>query len=111
MSEALSGGSGLLGLLNLFSGGALEQLSVFALGIMPYISASIIVQMLGMVMPPVERLRKEGEQGRRKLKAYTRYGTIGLCLVQGAWMARPLIGMNDSRPRLVSHPCMLLPGR
>src|SRR5690625_6377553 len=78
MSEALSGGSGLLGLLNLFSGGALEQLSVFALGIMPYISASIIVQMLGMVMPAVERLRKEGEQGRRKLNAYTRYGTIGL---------------------------------
>lgn len=107
MSEALSGGSGLLGLLNLFSGGALEQLSVFALGIMPYISASIIVQMLGMVMPAVERLRKEGEQGRRKLNAYTRYGTIALCLVQGVWMARTLIGMNDSSPGLVTNPGML----
>lgn len=107
MSEALSGGSGLLGLLNLFSGGALEQLSVFALGIMPYISASIIVQMLGMVMPAVERMRKEGEQGRRKLNAYTRYGTIALCLVQGVWMARTLIGMNDTSPGLVTDPGLL----
>lgn len=104
MSEALAGGGGLLGLLNLFSGGALEQLSVFALGIMPYISASIIVQMLGMVMPSVERMRKEGEQGRRKLNAYTRYGTIALCLVQGVWMSRTLIGMNDANPGLVTNP-------
>ncbi len=101
MSEAMSGGSGLLGLLNLFSGGALANLSIFALGIMPYISASIIVQMLGMVLPAVERMNKEGEQGRRKLNAYTRYGTIALCLVQGVWMARTLVGMNQSSPGLI----------
>lgn len=104
MSEALAGSTGLLGLLNLFSGGALEQLSVFALGIMPYISASIIVQMLGMVLPSVERMRKEGEAGRRKLNAYTRYGTVALCIVQGIWMSRTLIGMNDANPGLVTDP-------
>lgn len=104
MSEALAGSTGLLGLLNLFSGGALEQLSVFALGIMPYISASIIVQMLGMVLPSVERMRKEGEAGRRKLNAYTRYGTVALCVVQGIWMSRTLIGMNDANPGLVTDP-------
>lgn len=104
MSELISGSSGFLALFNLLSGGALEQLSVFALGIMPYISASIIVQMLGMVLPSVERMRKEGEQGRRKLNAYTRYGTIGLCLVQGVWMSRTLENMNDANPGLISNP-------
>ncbi len=70
-------------LFNLFSGGALEQFSVFALGIMPYISASIILQLLTVVVPTLERLSKEGEQGRRKITQYTRYGTVVLSLVQG----------------------------
>ncbi|MBK7397405.1 MAG: preprotein translocase subunit SecY [Myxococcales bacterium] len=71
-----SGGGGILGVFNLFSGGALEKLSIFALGIMPYISASIILQLLTMVFKPLEELRKEGEQGQRKINQYTRYGTI-----------------------------------
>lgn len=70
-------------LFNLFSGGALERFSVFALGIMPYISASIILQLLTVVVPTLERLSKEGEQGRRKITQYTRYGTVVLSLVQG----------------------------
>lgn len=70
----MSSGGGFLGLFNLFSGGPLEQLSVFALGIMPYISASIILQLLAVVVPAVERLQKEGVQGRRKLNQWTRYG-------------------------------------
>ena len=83
-----SGGSGsFLGLFNMFSGGALEQLSIFALGIMPYISASIIIQLLTVVVPKLDQLNKEGEQGRRKINQYTRYGTIGLSLVQGVFIA------------------------
>src|SRR3990172_7125442 len=65
----------LLGLVNMFSGGALERLSVFALGIMPYISSSIILQLLTAVVPHLEQLKKEGEQGRKKITQYTRYGT------------------------------------
>ena len=72
--------SGVVGFLNLFSGGALERLSVFALGIMPYISASIILQLLTVVWPYLEKLSKEGEMGRRKINQYTRYGTIVLAL-------------------------------
>ena len=68
----------LLGFFDLFSGGALRRLSVFALGIMPYISASIILQLLAVVVPALERLDKEGEQGRKKITQYTRYGTIVL---------------------------------
>jgi len=70
-------------IFNLFSGGALQRFSVFALGIMPYISASIILQLLTVVVPTLERLSKEGEQGRRKITQYTRYGTVVLSLVQG----------------------------
>src|SRR5690606_371914 len=66
--------SGFLGLFNMFSGGAIEQVSIFALGIMPYISASIILQLLTVVVPALERLSKEGEQGRNKINQYTRYG-------------------------------------
>ena len=65
-----------LGMFNMFSGGALEQLSIFALGIMPYVSASIIMQLLTVVVPTLDQLNKEGEQGRRKINQYTRYGTI-----------------------------------
>jgi preprotein translocase subunit SecY len=71
------------GLFSLFSGGALEQLSIFSLGIMPYISASIILQLLTIVVPALEQLKKEGEQGRKKINQYTRYSTIGLALFQG----------------------------
>ncbi len=73
----------LLGLFDMFSGGALERLSVFALGIMPYISSSIILQLLTVVVPHLERLSKEGEQGRKKITQYTRYGTVILSIIQG----------------------------
>lgn len=73
----------ILGVFNMFSGGALEQMSVFALGIMPYISASIILQLLTVVIPYLEQLKKEGEQGRKKITQYTRYGTVVLSIIQG----------------------------
>ncbi len=76
-----------LGLVNLFSGGALEQFSIFALGIMPYISASIILQLMTVVIPHLERLSKEGEAGRRKITQYTRYGTVILSVVQGMFIS------------------------
>jgi preprotein translocase subunit SecY len=79
--------AGVLGFLNLFSGGALGRLSVFALGIMPYISASIILQLLTVVWPYLEKLSKEGELGRRKITQYTRYGTIILAVIQSFGMA------------------------
>ncbi|KGM14543.1 preprotein translocase subunit SecY [Cellulomonas bogoriensis] len=79
---AMDAGNNLLGLVNLFSGGALLQLSVFALGIMPYITASIIVQLLRVVIPRFEALHKEGQQGTAKLTQYTRYLTIGLAVLQ-----------------------------
>ena len=70
--------STILGMFNMFSGGALERLSIFALGIMPYISASIIMQLMSAVMPSLKELKKEGEAGRRKITQYTRYGTVFL---------------------------------
>ncbi|UCH21820.1 MAG: preprotein translocase subunit SecY [Deltaproteobacteria bacterium] len=73
----------ILGIFNMFSGGALERLSVFALGIMPYISASIILSLMTVVIPHLERLKKEGEQGRKKITQYTRYGTVILSIIQG----------------------------
>jgi preprotein translocase subunit SecY len=90
-----TGGTGsFLGLFNVFSGGALEQLSIFALGIMPYISASIILQLLTVVIPKLDQLNKEGEQGRRKINQYTRYGTILLSLVQGIFISTWLAGLG-----------------
>src|ERR1700691_961198 len=88
-------GGGLLGLFNMFSGGALGNLSIFALGIMPYVSASIILQLLTMVCKPLDDLRKEGEQGQRKINQYARYGTIGLSLVQGFGIAMSLEALNN----------------
>src|ERR1700752_199245 len=82
----------LFGFLNLFSGGALEQFSVFSLGIMPYISASIILQLLTVVFPYLERLSKEGEAGRRKITQYTRYGTVVLSIIQGLMISFGLEG-------------------
>jgi preprotein translocase subunit SecY len=77
----------ILGLVNLFSGGALQRFSIFALGIMPYISASIILQLLTVVIPYLEKLSKEGEMGRRKITQWTRYGTVALSLTQSLFIA------------------------
>ena len=76
-----------LGLFNMFSGGALERMSILALGVMPYISASIIMQLLSATVPGLEQLKKEGDSGRRKINQYTRYGTVLLALIQGTAMA------------------------
>lgn len=84
----------IFGLFNLFSGGALEQFSVFSLGIMPYISASIILQLLTVVFPYLERLSKEGDVGRRKITQYTRYGTIILSVIQGMMISLGLEGTS-----------------
>jgi preprotein translocase subunit SecY len=83
---------GILSLLNVFSGGALSRFTVFALGIMPYISASIIMQLMTYVVPTLEALKKEGESGRRKITQYTRYGTLGLALFQALGIALALEG-------------------
>ena len=91
---------GILGLFNMFSGGALSRFSVFALGIMPYISASIIFQMLTYVLPSLEAMRKEGEAGRRKITQYTRYATLGLAMVQSYGIAVAL----QSQQGLVLNP-------
>ncbi|MEO8155879.1 MAG: preprotein translocase subunit SecY, partial [Rhizobacter sp.] len=83
---------GILSLFNVFSGGALQRFTVFALGIMPYISASIIMQLMTYVVPSLESLKKEGESGRRKITQYTRYGTLGLALFQALGIALALEG-------------------
>ena len=81
------GSNSFLGLFNMFSGGAIEQLSIFALGIMPYISASIIFQLLTVVVPTLDRLNKEGEQGRKRINQWTRYSAVGLSVIQGYFIA------------------------
>ncbi len=83
---------GVGGMLNLFTGGALSRMGIFALGIMPYISASIIVQLLGTMYGPWQQLKKEGEQGRKKLNQYTRYGTVALAILQGYGIAMSIQG-------------------
>jgi preprotein translocase subunit SecY len=88
----------ILGMFNMFSGGALSRLSIFALGIMPYISASIIMQLLSVVVPTLERMKKEGEAGRRKITQYTRYGTVVLATFQALGVAVSLSG----QPNLVT---------
>lgn len=89
MAEA---GQGIGGMLNLFTGGAISRMGIFALGIMPYISASIIVQLLATMYAPWQQLRKEGEQGRKKLNQYTRYGTVVLAVLQGYGIAMSIQG-------------------
>ncbi len=96
-------GGGVLGMFNMFSGGALSRFSVFALGIMPYISASIIMQLLTVVSPALEALKKEGEAGRRKITQYTRYGTVALALFQGIGISVAL----ESQQGLVVDPGMM----
>jgi preprotein translocase subunit SecY len=97
MGKIVTQGQGsFLGLFNMFSGGALEQMSIFALGIMPYISASIILQLLTVVVPKLEQIQKEGEMGQRKINQYTRYGCVILSLIQSFFIARWLEGNNRS---------------
>ncbi len=91
---------GILGMFNMFSGGALSRFTVFALGIMPYISASIIMQLMGSVVPSLEALKKEGEAGRRKITQYTRYGTVVLAFFQAVGIAVAL----EAQPGLVLEP-------
>jgi preprotein translocase subunit SecY len=91
---------GILNLINMFSGGALSRFTIFALGIMPYISASIIMQLLAYVVPAFEQMKKEGEAGRRKITQYTRYGTLGLALFQTISIALAL----ESSPGMVIEP-------
>ncbi len=91
----------LLGVFNMFSGGALQRFSIFALNVMPYITASIIVQMASMVYPPWAQIRKEGESGRRKLTHYTRVGTVGLAAFQGFGAA---LAIQNSGNHLVTNP-------
>src|SRR3954451_4085025 len=106
MRQYVAKQSGLLNFFNMFSGGALENLSIFALGVMPYISASIILQLMGMIYKPIDELRKEGEQGRRRLDQYTRYGTVALSLFQAFGIAKMLEGLSssDSGAGIVNHP-------
>jgi preprotein translocase subunit SecY len=94
---------GILGMFNMFSGGALRRFTIFALGIMPYISASIIMQLMTAVSPQLEQLRKEGETGRRKITQYTRYGTVFLALFQATGISIAL----ESQPGLVLDPGMM----
>ena len=91
---------GILGMFNMFSGGALSRFTIFALGIMPYISASIIMQLMSVASPQLEALKKEGEAGRRKITQYTRYGTVGLALFQGLGIAVAL----EAQAGLVNDP-------
>jgi preprotein translocase subunit SecY len=107
MRHEMAKQGGLLSFFNMFSGGALGNLSIFALGIMPYISASIIIQLMGMVYKPVDELRKEGEQGRRRLDQYTRYGTIALSIFQSYTIAKFAEGISrgdSSGGGVVIHP-------
>lgn len=97
MKRVVAAGSGsFLGMFNLFSGGALEQLSIFALNIMPYVTASIILSLMSVVVKPLEELKKEGEAGQRKINQYTRYGTVALSIVQGVGIALWLQNLNGS---------------
>jgi preprotein translocase subunit SecY len=94
----------IFGWFNLFSGGALERFSIFALGIMPYISSSIIFQLLVVMIPYLAELQKEGDQGRKKITQYTRYGTVLLCFIQGFAISSTL--MAYSNPQIVLEPGM-----
>ena len=103
MSEMMAAGGdggGVLGLVNLFTGGALELMSIFALGIMPYISAAIIFQLLTVVVPTIDRLKKEGEAGRKKVNQYTRYATVLLGVIQGFGISLYLENMHSSNPEM-----------
>ncbi|MEM7732310.1 MAG: preprotein translocase subunit SecY [Pseudomonadota bacterium] len=97
MQEAAAG---IGGMLSMFTGGALGRMGIFALGIMPYISASIIVQLMTAMVPALEQLKKEGEQGRKKINQYTRYGTVGLATLQSYGLAVSLVGGGLVQPEI-----------
>ncbi len=100
LKESLSGTQGgIVGLMNLFSGGALSRAAIVSLGITPYISASIVIQLSAMVVPSLAALQKEGESGRRKITQYTRYGTLLLAVIQSFFAANAL-----EREGMASHP-------
>ncbi|MDH3262853.1 MAG: preprotein translocase subunit SecY [Paracoccaceae bacterium] len=96
--------AGLGGILNMFTGGAIGRMGIFALGIMPYISASIIVQLMASMVPALQQLKKEGEQGRKKINQYTRYGTVALATMQAYGLAASLQAGNVSGLPLVPNP-------
>ncbi|TLS65537.1 preprotein translocase subunit SecY [Mariprofundus erugo] len=96
----------LLGMFDMFSGGALSRLTIFALGIMPYISAAIIIQLMTVVSPKLEQLKKEGESGRRKITEYTRYGTVGLAIFQGIGISIGLESFSVGGQSVVIDPGM-----
>ena len=104
----------ILDMFNMFSGGALERLSLFALGIMPYISASIIIQLMTAVYEPLKELKKEGEAGRRKITQYTRYGTLGLATFQSIGAAVALqnsgVAINPGMPFIFTAAVSLVTG-
>src|SRR5260370_1232073 len=97
-------GGGILGMFDMFTGGALRRMTVFALNIMPYISASIIIQLMSSAIPSLETLKKEGERGRKKLNQYTRYLTVLIALVQSYGIAVGLEGMRGSFGAAVIDP-------
>ncbi len=96
--------TGILGMFNMFSGGALERMSIFALGVMPYISASIIMQLMTVAVPTLEQLKKEGESGRRKITQYTRYFTVVLATFQSIGIAMALQNQGSGTDALVINP-------
>ncbi len=102
--QSQTAGGGLLGTFNLFSGGAVERMAIFALNIMPYISASIIMQMMSSILPSLEAIKKEGEQGRRQINVYTRYLTVVLSLMQGFFIASTLQGTVSNGVAAVANP-------
>ncbi|KPJ62579.1 MAG: preprotein translocase subunit SecY [Planctomycetes bacterium DG_23] len=110
MQDAGGAVGGLFGMINLFVGGAMSRGTVFALGVMPYISASIIFQLLTTSIPSLERLAREGESGRKKIRQYERYLTVGLCLIQGFFFAITIEGMGRTPgggiSSVVAHPGM-----
>lgn len=104
LQEAFNAAGGMMGMYDLFVGGALSRASIFSLGIMPYISASIIIQLLTSVVPYFEKLKKEGEAGRQKMTEITRYGTVLLGLIQGLGISQYIVGMNQQVPGVVPNP-------
>jgi len=99
------GGTGsFLGMFNMFAGGALQQMSIFALGIMPYVTSSIVVQLLTVVVPKLDQLNKEGEQGRRRINQLTRYGTILVGVVQSWFIATYVESLSRTGHEVVAHP-------
>ncbi|HEY3803660.1 MAG TPA: preprotein translocase subunit SecY [Kofleriaceae bacterium] len=99
------GGSGsFLGMFNMFSGGALQQMSIFALGIMPYVTSSIVVQLLTVVVPKLDQLNKEGEAGRNQINQITRYGTILVAVVQSWFIATYVESLSKGGAEVVAHP-------